>query len=443
MTITGRFSEELRSAFGLRPRSEWETALRPVLDDLTRTAELPELLRDERRREALLYRLAARVTVNETHFFRHAEQLESVITHLLELDSRRPRDARLSIWSAGCASGEEPYSLAILLERALGERLSHRFRIYANDLSRDALARAREAAYTAWSFRGTPSWVLEHFQRTADGRLCLRHGQVRSAVEFELKACLERAQSFEDRSLDAILFRNVAIYLEPDALDSIYREFKRVLAPDGVLAIGPSDPRPSAASFAPTEAMFVYARADRLEPPRPPKLGAEKVIRRERQASAPARPALRVERKRPSRLSNRPGQAPSSAVASDTQRLAALGDAGRTAHAVELARTLVRAEPASPVALRILGQLSIEAGELAAARDALRQSLYFDPRAALSRYFLATVLKELGEQKGALSQVEALVRELESRPGDELLDDGETRVAELAEAARFLAGEWR
>jgi chemotaxis protein methyltransferase CheR len=441
VTETNRFSDELRSAFGLRPRSEWDAALRPVLDDLTRSAELPEMLRDERRRQSLLYQLAARVTVSETHFFRHPDQLEAVIKHLLELDARRPRDARLSLWSAGCASGEEPYSLAILLDRALGERLTRRCRIHANDVSRDALSRAREAAYTAWSFRGTPSWFLEHFQRTADGRLRLGHGQVRGAVEFELAGCLERARGFADQSIDAILFRNVAIYLEPDAIDAIYREFARVLAPDGVLAIGPSDPRPAAAHFAPTEATFVYSRADQAKPARPVERLTEKAVRRERQATLPARPALRVERQRPSPLP--PALPARAASAPETTRLLALGDSGRTAHAVELARALVAAEPASPVALRILGQLSIEAGDPAAAREALRQSLYFDPRAALSRYFLAMVLKELGDQKGALAQIEALRRDLATRANDETLDDGETRVSELAEAARFLAGEWR
>ena len=443
MTETNRFSDELRTAFGLRPRSEWDAALRPLLDDLDRSAELPEMLRDERRRQALLYQLAARVTVNETHFFRHPDQLEAVIKHLLELDERRPRNARLELWSAGCASGEEPYSLAILLERALGERLSARCRIHANDVSRDALARAREAAYTAWSFRGTPSWVLEHFQRTADGRLRLNHGQVRSAVEFELKACLERARAFEDRSLDAILFRNVAIYLEPDAIDAIYREFSRVLAPDGVLAIGPSDPRPSASSFVPTDVTFVYARADQVKPARPLERAAEKSVRREPKASLPARPVLRLERRRPSRPPQKAAAPAQSAMPSAARELMALGDAGRSAHAIQLARALVSAEPASPVALRILGQLSIEAGDPAAAREALRQSLYFDPRAALSRYFLATVLKELGDQKAALAQIEALTRDLAMRAGDETLDDGETKVSELAAAARFLAGEWR
>ncbi len=111
------------------------------------------MLRDERRRQSLLYQLAARVTVSETHFFRHPDQLEAVIKHLLELDARRPRDARLSLWSAGCASGEEPYSLGDLA-RSRPRRAPHATLPYPrNDVSRDALSRAREAAYTAWSFR--------------------------------------------------------------------------------------------------------------------------------------------------------------------------------------------------------------------------------------------------------------------------------------------------
>lgn len=440
MISAERLSSDLRCEFGLQPKREWEEPIRRELEALGH--DLHAALLDDGRRHALLHRLASRVTVNETHFFRHADQLERVIRHLVDLDARRAPSEKISVWSAGCASGEEPYSIAILLYRALGERMLRRCTIAGNDVSSDVIERAREAAYTAWSFRGTPSWVLSHFSRAGDGRLHLDRGTVRDAVAFEVAGCQERARRFPDRSVDVVLFRNVAIYLEPEAVTRLHTEFARVLAPDGLLAIGPSDPRPARSEFVPTDVPFVYARAG----------GAASILRSEPKAAlAPPRVFVaprRVSAPRPvaKKAPSRPEPPKSAATVPTTEtsrRALSLGDAGRVEQALVLARTLVDAEPSSSVAHRILGQLLLEAGELNEAVGAFRRSLYFEPRAALARYFLGMCLWEQGDAAAALGQLRVLGRELAARPADELVDDGETRVGELAQAVRFLEGEWR
>jgi chemotaxis protein methyltransferase CheR len=104
------------------------------------------------------------LTVGETHFFRNRPQFEALERHILpELIERRRPTRRLRLWSAACSTGEEPYSLAILLERLLSDRARWDVRILATDINRAALERARRGQYGAWSFRDVPGDVATTF----------------------------------------------------------------------------------------------------------------------------------------------------------------------------------------------------------------------------------------------------------------------------------------
>jgi chemotaxis protein methyltransferase CheR len=96
----------------------------------------------------------ADLTVGETHFFRNRPQFEALERHILpEIIDRRRDTRRLRLWSAACSTGEEPYSLAILVDRLLADRAAWDVRILATDINRAALERARRGRYGAWSFR--------------------------------------------------------------------------------------------------------------------------------------------------------------------------------------------------------------------------------------------------------------------------------------------------
>jgi chemotaxis protein methyltransferase CheR len=438
------WSAELSKSFGLRAQNDWAKEISAVLAG-TGSAAHPD---DARDRERVLEEIARRVTVGETHFFRHHEQLARASEALLERGAKEGR--RVQVWCAGCASGEEPYSVAMLLHRRLLRRLPEGVEILATDLNPDVIERAKQATYTAWSFRGTPSWALNHFAPDAGRNLRLVTPEVRGAVRFEAGSCQAKTPGLRAQSLDLISFRNVAIYFEPRAVTALYAEFFRILRAGGQLALGPSDPRPADAQFQflgyADHAPLYERRPTEGAPARPsPRLFEPSAFIQPR-TSAPShgeRPLLEPyptpapRRSDPVRLSARP-LAPTGLEAAQQH-----ADRGETESALRVARALVEAEPTSGMAQRLLGQIELELGNRTAAVAALRQSVFLDPDAALARCFYAVALKECGEPAQALHQLEIVEGALSRRTAGDLLEDGETRASELALTVAFLRGEWR
>ncbi|MGH7733964.1 MAG: CheR family methyltransferase, partial [Gemmatimonadales bacterium] len=166
------FGEPRRAAFGAALTTLMRRAnARDPAVYLTRLAAEPPLLDD----------LIATITVGETYFFREPEQFATMRDRIIPaLLAHRHHGQALRVWSAGCATGEEPYSLAILL-RQLG--LATAAHIVATDLSRAALARAHQARYTRWSLRGVPESVVQAAFECAGGRFTLSP-TIRDAVQF-------------------------------------------------------------------------------------------------------------------------------------------------------------------------------------------------------------------------------------------------------------------
>ena len=191
---------------------------------------------------ALLDDLVARITVGETYFFREPQQVELIRnTILAEWAARPPRRRALRIWSAGCATGEEPYTLAILArEMGLGP-ITH---IVGTDLSRTALARARNATYTKWSLRGVPDRVTQtYFTRTRDQFVL--DPSVRDAVDFRYLNLAEDTYPSLAAGvwgMDLIVCRNVLIYFDPDTTARVAQRLIDSLGEGGWLLLGASDP---------------------------------------------------------------------------------------------------------------------------------------------------------------------------------------------------------
>ncbi len=393
-------SRHLSAAFGLRPRADWPDELAQAIRHSNVSGSISEVLADPSRRTQLLSEAARRITVGETHFFRHAAQLQNACEALLRAQAS---DRRLAIWSAGCASGEEAYSLGMLLYRSFGRRLPERVEITGSDVNPDAVKKARDGVYTTWSFRGTPGWALVHFAAERPAALRLSTPELRSAVSFELASCQARAAALGSESLDLISFRNVAIYMEPQAIDALYTEFARLLRPGALLATGPSDPRPPAHAFASLgfadHAPLYQRKGAKLSPVAPRALA--------RKAPERALPRAQAE------------------------------------HALKLAETLTSAEQDTATAHRLVGQLRLDLDRPEEAIVALRKALFLDPDALLARCFYALALRELGELSQAMVQLQLLVNALGLRGESELLEDGETRAGELLQSVKFLKGEWR
>ncbi|HVQ23904.1 MAG TPA: protein-glutamate O-methyltransferase CheR [Planctomycetota bacterium] len=202
---------------------------------------LPDVLEAVRTEEhwGQLHRLVVEaLAISETSWFRDAqlwsELRESILPGLLE---RRRASRTLNVWSAACASGQEPYSLAMLLHD-MGERLAGwQVRLLATDFSQGILKRARTGSYSPIEMnRGLPApQLVRHFRKDADGAWELRP-EVRARVEFrELNLAVGWP---EMPAMDLVLLRNVLLYFEPELRRRVLRQLARLLTPDGVLVLG-------------------------------------------------------------------------------------------------------------------------------------------------------------------------------------------------------------
>jgi chemotaxis protein methyltransferase CheR len=184
------------------------------------------------------------LTVGETHFFRNRPQFEALERHILpEVIERRRATRRLRLWSAACSTGEEPYSLAMLVDRLLPDRSGWDVRILATDINRAALERARRGRYGAWSFREVPAEVASSFFVRRDGTFEVA-GRIREAVTFAhlnlADDCWPSAAT-HTVELDLILCRNVLIYFGEDLTRRVAAKLHGALADGGWLLVAPAE----------------------------------------------------------------------------------------------------------------------------------------------------------------------------------------------------------
>jgi len=183
-----------------------------------------------------------RITINETSFFRNEAQLDVFESQILpDLLEARASTKRLRIWSAACSTGEEPFTLAMLLHRSLGVRLSDwRIEILGTDISEKALSVAQEGVYTSYSIRTTPSLMKDRYFKE-EGRQLVLDDTIRSMVNFEKHNLKDRLAAKRHGVWDVIFCRNVLIYFDDDMKRDVVSMFDNQLAEDGTLFIGHSE----------------------------------------------------------------------------------------------------------------------------------------------------------------------------------------------------------
>jgi chemotaxis protein methyltransferase CheR len=130
--------------------------------------------------------LSSYLTIGETYFFRENRSFEILEQKIIPalLRSKVGHERRLRIWSAGCSTGEEPYTIAIMLHRMRDLLKGYDLSILATDINPHALRKAREGIYSEWSFRTTPSWFKERFFRPAGDKRYELLPRIRKMVTF-------------------------------------------------------------------------------------------------------------------------------------------------------------------------------------------------------------------------------------------------------------------
>lgn len=188
------------------------------------------------------------LTIGETYFFRNTSHFNALRHEILLplINARRLRGFRqLRIWSAGCATGEEPYSLAMLLHELIPDIDQWAITLLATDINGAFLDHARAGLYGQRSFRGeTPEWIQPRWFRLESGKYRIDQ-RLRSMVMFRMLNLVSdtypSAESFT-ANLDLILCRNVTIYFDSTVTRQIAARFHRALNEDGWLVVGHSEP---------------------------------------------------------------------------------------------------------------------------------------------------------------------------------------------------------
>jgi len=210
--------------------------------ELNSFASYHYLLRSESQGSEEFAQLVDELTTNETYFFRERNQLRALVEEIfteLRLRRRACGGNPITVWSAGCSSGEEPYSILILaMETGLAPGAD--LRVYASDISRRMLRKAREGVYREASFRETEPQLREKYFTDKNGFWRISD-EVKKHVDFIHLNLLDRSKIALLGTMDVILCRNVIIYFDAESKRKVIQTFWEKLRPGGHLLLGHSE----------------------------------------------------------------------------------------------------------------------------------------------------------------------------------------------------------
>ena len=424
--------------------------------------------------------LARDLTVGETFFFRYPDQFRAFAETILPALAAETSGGPIEVLSAGCASGEEAYSLAICAkEQNLGRGGPRPLRIRAFDVNPAALRKAREARYGSWSLRETPAALRDrHFK--ADGRMFVLAEDVCASVEFEERNLADgRPLASSPGAVDVVFCRNVLMYFSPPAAREAIARLAWALKPGGFLFLGHAETlRGLSDDFDLLEshgAFFYRKKSSGARPiqPRPAeespasdalpgvpdvswaeeigwaaeRIAALDATHRGAAASQPDRPTrslgdaealLGAERFREAlgALAGLPRDLSESGEAR-LIRATALTNSGELRAAEEACLAVLAGDPVNPGAHYLLALCKERGGDLAAAADCDREAVRRDPTFSMAKLHAGILARKAGRREDARRHLrEAALLLASERPSRILLFGGGLGRSALLEACR-------
>jgi chemotaxis protein methyltransferase CheR len=337
-------------------------------------------------------RLIDAITVPHTWFFRDTEQLHTIATLITAAPS-----GPVAIWVAGCATGEEAYTLAMI-----GHRVGREVSVLATDVNETALAAARRGVYGPPAVRDVPvrerRWLLER-----DGSFSV-DPTLRGQVTFARHNLVDSPPAPPHGAWDLVVCRNVLIYFAPRAAARLLQRFARSVREGGALVVGASEvvfEPPAGLELVTTGNRLVLRRTERpaIAKPTLPRASTAPLWRSPATVSSPASASARAS----------PSPAPEPAARDDdlVAKLARghrLFEHGEIARAVAVYGELARSHPSVAEVWLFLGIARYAHGEVDAAAHALRASLCLDPALWPAGFYLARAYERLGRRAEAMQQ---------------------------------------
>ena len=414
--------------------------------------------------------LARHLTVGETYFYREPAVFAALECDVLPplITARRATSRHLRIWSAGCCTGEEPYSLAILLSRLIPDIEQWNVTLLATDINPHFLAGAVRGEYREWSFRGAPTWLREgYFDLSRAGNYVIQP-RLRRLVSFDYLNLVDDiypSLANGTNGMDIVLCRNVLMYFEADAMRAVVDKLRRSLSEGGWLVVSSTEAGTALLSGFTTvefaDACLYRKGVDRLDwqPMARQELPAPLPDRIEVPTSIPqiavpgaAQIAMAHPTNEPRSESAAAGEFYSQALAcyaqgayaqvaelmagaldTDAQGLAlaarARANLGQLDEACRLCEAAVAADKGRPDLRYLLATVLMEQGQVEAAATTLKQALYLDQDFVIAHFALGNLYRRQGRAAEAARHFANARQLLAGYPPGTLLPEAEGLAA--------------
>ncbi|OGR07380.1 MAG: hypothetical protein A2511_07800 [Deltaproteobacteria bacterium RIFOXYD12_FULL_50_9] len=387
--------------------------------------------------QELVESMAGYLTIGETYFLRENRSFEIFTAEIIpEIIRKRCGDKqRLRIWSAGCATGEEPYSMAILLDKMNNALKEWNIFILATDINPKALRKATDGIYTEWSFRNTPSWLKEnYFRKSADGRLQLI-SQIKKMVDFSYLNLVEDfypSLPSGTNAMDVIFCRNVLMYFTPEFARKVVECFYRSLVDEGWLIVSPCEA--SQVLFSQFKAVsfqdaVLYRKEGNGERGKGTKAesGNRRIGERGKSRIGETVKLRNGETEQKEAVSPIPPFSDSPLQSVPLCRT--LANQGKLAEALMLLEQVIAADKLNPGLHYLQAMILQEQGADSEAKAALKRVLYLDQKFVLAHVALATLALRQGIRKDFQRYLENAFSLLGGYQADEILPESEGMTA--------------
>jgi chemotaxis protein methyltransferase CheR len=365
--------------------------------------------------------LVCHLTVGETYFFRDKSLFqtleEPILSDLIRL--RRKSGKYLRLWSAGCSSGEEPYSLAILLSKMIPDIGEWNVTILATDINTRALRKGADGVYGQWSFRDIQPGIKEVFFNSKGDKRFEIHSRIRKMVTFSYLNLVEDTYPSlmsNTNALDIIFCRNVLMYLIPEVAGNVVRKLHRSLVDGGFLVVSPTESSSHISSLFKTirvPGTILYKKGSPEGTDKSHHGLLTKPASKSRPVFNPVPAARPVIPSTPVQIIPQPEVSPpppaSRAAESDNpdrndifEEAETLYQGGSYHKAAERAEKLLSQNPSDAACLALLARIYANWGKLDKALESCGKAIVEEKLHAGYHYLMATILQELGRIEDAI-----------------------------------------
>ncbi|HXB64916.1 MAG TPA: CheR family methyltransferase [Solirubrobacteraceae bacterium] len=378
-------------------------------------------------------RLIDEVTIRETFFFRHRSELEAIEWCSLLESARAHGSGVVRVWVAGCASGEEAYTVAILACEAFA-CASPPVRVLATDIAPTALKQALAGHYGVRAVSTLQGGVRERYFSNLHGVSCVGE-RLRALVEFRRHNLVrDPIPPAGEQPFDVILCRNVLIYFDRPTVEQVIRALESALAPAGLLLLGAAD-RLSRQSFPNARAVRPSGVGRRTSRAHTPLYKAPVKPSKQTRTSADVEHSQRI---------GPPKRAPQRSPPTPAEAMKA-ADRGELDLAVQIAKDVLAENPLDCQAHFIRGVAEFAREDARAAVEPLRRALFINPNFGLAAFKLACAHDALGELGSARRAYERTLRILDHCAAEQTARSDQLDLFDMAAAChtrlRELSGQ--